>query len=102
RQYNSGKKVRLQVEAIAEIELKEQELLQSIESLTQLANAKMEWIDQDLYMLYKARLDIIDELILSCLEAIRENEYNINARKYLFLAYEDKISTLKKIVEIES
>ena len=95
RPLSTEEKIRLQIEAAAELEKTEKQYLASIEKFSELVESNKENIDSELYQLYQERLAILDDYIAQCKEAISQNEYNINARKYLFLAYNEKVETLK-------
>jgi len=99
---SAGERARLQEVAIAEIEQKEKEYVAAIERLSQLVESRKETINTDMYLLYRQKLDVLDNVILLCSEAIEENQYNINARQYLVEAYREKTETLEKLAEISS
>ena len=89
----------LQERVVRELEETESEYLAAIEKFSGLIEANKEEIDTELYDLYQDKLAILDEYIMVCQEAIGENEYNINARKYLALAYKEKAETLEEMSE---
>lgn len=91
--------MRLQAKAMQELEEIEQDYITAIEKFSVLVEHNKENIDPDLYDLYQGKLALLDEYILQCKEAISENEYNINAMKYLALAYKGKMETLKEMSE---
>jgi len=99
RPLSSEEKIRLQAEAAAELEETENEYLAAIEKFSRLVESSEEYIDPELYQLYQEKLALLDEFILQCKDAINQNEYNINARKYLALAYKEKVETLQKMSE---
>jgi len=99
RPLSPEEKIRLQAEAAAELEETENEYLAAIEKFSKLIESSEEYIDPELYQLYQEKLALLDEFILQCKDAINQNEYNINARKYLALAYKEKVETLQKMSE---
>jgi len=96
---SSQEKIQLQMQAIAEVEETEKQYLAAIENLSGIVNEKKESIDPDLYRGYEEKLAVLDEYIRQCREAIELNEYNISARQHLFMAYKEKVATLKKMAE---
>jgi len=92
-------KVRLQTLAIDEIEKKENEYIAAIEKFSKLLENSEKNIDPELSWLYQEKLAALDEFISQCKEALEENEYNIDARKYLAMAYKEKVETLQKMYE---
>jgi len=99
RPLSPKEKIRLQAEAAAELEETENEYLAAIEKFSKLVESSEEYIDPEFYQLYQEKLALLDEFILQCQDAINQNEYNINARKYLALAYKEKVETLQKMSE---
>lgn len=87
----------LQARAVQEMEETEQKYLAAIEKFSRHINDNKGKIDPELHDLYLDKLAVLDEYILLCKEAVSENEYNINARTYLALAYKEKAETLKEI-----
>ena len=83
--------------AADELSKKEQEYLAAIDKLSGLVEQNKANIDPELYDLYREKLAVLDEYIGQCREAVAENEYNINARKYLALAYQEKVETLREM-----
>ncbi|MCE5251123.1 hypothetical protein LLG96_12975, partial [bacterium] len=74
-----------------------QEYLAAIDKLSGLVEQNKANIDPELYDLYREKLAVLDEYIGQCREAVAKNEYNINARKYLALAYQEKVETLREM-----
>ncbi|MFC1539078.1 hypothetical protein ACFL6H_06630 [Candidatus Latescibacterota bacterium] len=99
RPLTPGQKLKLQAEAIEQIERTEQEYLSSIARLSELAEAKKANINPEIYDVYEEKLAVLDNYILECREAINENKYNPHARTYLAMAYKEKTETLKEIIE---
>ena len=53
----------------------------------------------NLWILYQERLALLDESIEACKQTLQYDAENINARKYLLLAYQEKVETLKKLLK---
>ena len=53
----------------------------------------------DLMLLYRDRLEVIDEQILSCREALTENPGNAHIRRYMLAAFQEKEDTLREILK---
>jgi len=83
------------------LEETENEYLAAIEKFSKLVESSEEYIDPEFYQLYQEKLALLDEFILQCQEAVRQNEYNINARKYLALAYKEKKETLQALISLK-
>lgn len=81
--------------AFRELEEIEREYLAAVEKLTEQVELNKDSIDPDLYDLYSEKLAVLDEYIQQCKDAIETNELNPNARKYLALAYVEKMETLR-------
>jgi len=79
----------------------EKKYIEAIENLEKLADNNAENLDLTLWALYQERLNLLDESIASCKQTIEKNNGNVNAQKYLFLAYQEKVSTLKKIANFK-
>ncbi|MBT4485078.1 MAG: hypothetical protein HOC71_15545 [Candidatus Latescibacteria bacterium] len=90
-------KFRLQEKAVSELEKTEMKYIAAIEKFSRHIEDNKDSIDPELYDLYTEKLATLDEYILLCEEAVSENEYNINARTYLAMAYKEKVSTLKEM-----
>ena len=95
----SQQKLKLQAEAIEEIERTEKEYLDSIARLTELAEDNKDNINPEIYDIYWEKLTILDDYILECKEAINENKYNPQVRYYLATAYKEKTETLREMIE---
>lgn len=87
--------------ALAKIEKKEAAYLESIEDLERLALPRMEDLDLEMMLLFRERLEIIDEQIVDCREALAENRANAHIRRYLMAALQEKKQTLKELLEME-
>ncbi|MCJ7579186.1 MAG: hypothetical protein MUP98_01465, partial [Candidatus Aminicenantes bacterium] len=85
--------------ALRRIEKREQRYEKSIEKLQGMIFPQLEDLEWELRLLYRDRMETIDEQILACKEALRENPGNTHIRKYMLAAFQDKKSTLKEIME---
>jgi len=92
-------KSRLQAEAIQKIEKTEQEYLIAIEKFTTIVDSREDTIDPVLLDLYQRKIALLDEYIDQCKDAVRQNEYNPVPRRYLALAYKEKVETLREMSE---
>ena len=86
---------------LAEIEKAEKKYISAIERLAFKVEKQEPDIDMTMWVFYQERLDLLDESIKSCKNVIEKNNGSINARKYLLLAYHEKVSTLKKLLNKE-
>ncbi len=91
-------KIVYEPDPIRAVEKAENRYLKAIEKLEQAVEQKETDLDMNLWILYQERLALLDESIEACKRTIEQNAENINARKYLFLAYQEKVETLKKIL----
>jgi len=87
----------IQERTVRKLKEKDREYLAAIERFSKHHEASAVDIDPELYDLYKEKLAILDEFIAQCAEAVNENEYNINANRYLALAYKEKVETLMEM-----
>ena len=53
----------------------------------------------ELMLLYRDRLETIDDQIEQCREALSENPANAHIRRYMLAALQDKKETLKELLE---
>ena len=95
----TGNEDNFQVDSLRNLDEIEHEYLEAIETLSMKVESSKESIDPELYDLYSEKLAILDEYIQQCREALDANEYNPNARKYLALAYREKMDTLKEMAK---
>lgn len=87
--------------ALDRVEKREAQYLEAIADLKNVALPKMASLDLELMLLYRDKLETIDEQIERCREAISENPANAHIRRYLLLALQDKKEMLKEILEIK-
>lgn len=88
--------------ALQKIEGKEMSYIEAIRELEKLALPKMSGLDLELMLLYRERLETIDEQIITCTEAIKENPANAHIRRYMLAALQDKKQTLMELIEIDN
>lgn len=84
--------------ALARVEEREQEYVEAIEELEQVASEQLPRLDMDLMLLYRDKMETIDAQIVRCQEALARNPANTHVRRYLLLALQDKKQTLQEIV----
>lgn len=86
---------------LRKIQQAEKKYIEAIGDLEKLADRNAENIDLTLWALYQERLNLLDESIAHCKQTLEQNNGNINAQKYLFLAYQEKVATLKKMARFK-
>jgi tetratricopeptide (TPR) repeat protein len=84
---------------LAEVAKMEKRYVEAIERLEEKITQQEPVMDIGLWALYQERLMLLDESIADCKKTIEQNNENINAHKYLRLAYQEKVNTLKKLIE---
>ena len=87
---------------LEKLDEKEQDYLESIEELEGATQEKMAQMDISLMLLYRDKLEMIDEQIAECKEALADNPANAHIHKYLFAALKEKKETLKEIYKIKT
>ena len=86
---------------LEKLDEKEQDYLKSIEELEAATKEKMAQMDIGLMLLYRDKLEMIDEQIAECKEALSDNPANAHIHKYLFAALKEKKETLQEIYKIK-
>jgi hypothetical protein len=86
--------------ALIKVEKKENEYMEAIVELEERVLPKMAGLDLELMLLYRDRLETIDDQITRCKEALAENPANAHIRHYLLAALQDKRETLSEILEL--
>ena len=84
------------IKKVARAEVK---YIQAIEQLETKVEKQQPDLDMNLWILYQERLALLDESIEACKQTLQYDAENINARKYLLLAYQEKVETLKKLLK---
>jgi hypothetical protein len=97
----TGKSGILTESALAKIEKKEREYIEAIEELEERTLPKMAEMNLDLMLLYRDKLETIDDQIEQCREALSENPANAHIRRYMLAALQDKKQALKELLESE-
>lgn len=83
--------------ALKKVELREQEYIKAIEELEKQAIPRMADMNIELMLLYRDRLETIDDQIEQCREALSENPANTHIRRYMLAALQDKKQTLMEL-----
>jgi len=83
--------------ALARVEKKENEYVKAIEELEQLVLPGMANMNLELTLLYRDKLETIDDQIEECREALALNPANAHIRRYMLAALQDKKQTLREI-----
>jgi len=86
--------------ALLRVEYTEQNYIAAIDQLEKKATPKMASLDLDLMLLYRDKLETIDQQIDQCREAIKNNPGNAHIRRYMLAALQDKKETLREILSI--
>ncbi len=86
--------------AMEDIEKAEEKYISSINKYSQIVKDKTDIKDNPIYLLYMEKIDRLDEIIDECKEALVQNEGNVNVRKYLLLAYQEKVNTLEAVSKL--
>ena len=97
----TGKSGILTESRLAKVEKKEREYMEAIEELEERTLPKMADLNLELMLLYRDRLETIDEQIERCREALSENPGNAHIRRYMLAALQDKTNTLIELLESE-
>ena len=97
----TGKSGILTESRLAKVEKKEREYMEAIEELEERTLPKMADMNLELMLLYRDRLETIDEQIERCREALSENPGNAHIRRYMLAALQDKTNTLMELLESE-
>jgi hypothetical protein len=83
--------------ALSKVEKKESEYVKAIEELEQLVLPRMAEMNLELTLLYRDKLETIDDQIEQCREALALNPANAHIRRYMLAALQDKKQTLREI-----
>lgn len=83
--------------ALKKVESREQEYIKAIEELEKKAIPRMANMNIELMLLYRDRLETIDDQIDRCREALSENPANTHIRRYMLAALQDKKETLMEL-----
>jgi hypothetical protein len=97
----TGKSGILTESRLDKVEKKEREYVEAIEELEERTLPKMADMNLELMLLYRDRLETIDEQIERCREALSENPGNAHIRRYMLAALQDKTNTLMELLESE-
>jgi len=86
--------------ALAKVEKKERAYVEAIEELETMVLPNISSLDLELMLLYRDKLETINEQIEQCKEAIERNPANAHIRHYFFAALQDKKQTLAEILDL--
>ena len=86
--------------ALIKVEKKESEYMEAIVELEERVLTKMANLNLELMLLYRDRLETIDDQIESCKEALGKNPANAHIRRYMLAALQDKKETLNEILRL--
>jgi hypothetical protein len=88
--------------ALNEVEIRQKAYESAIKELEAVASSRLVALDQELMFLYRDRLEVIDQQIEQCREALATNRANAHIHRYLLAALQDKEETLNEIMNIET
>jgi hypothetical protein len=80
-----------------DIELARQYYERSAEALQNIVIHRSRDLDLDRVLLYRDKLDQLEDVISECSLALEKNKYDVRAQQALFNAYDQKISTLREM-----
>jgi len=92
----------LSSQALNRVEKTERAYIAAITELEKQAGNRLESMNIELALLYRDRLETIDEQLQHCRNALTRNPANHQVRRYLLAALQDKNDTLREIVVFES
>jgi hypothetical protein len=84
------------------VEVRQTAYESAIKELEAVASSRLVALDQELMFLYRDRLEVIDEQIEQCRDALATNPANAHIHQYLLAALQDKQETLKEIMNLET
>jgi predicted anti-sigma-YlaC factor YlaD len=84
------------------VEVQQKAYERAITELEIVASTRLVTLNQELMFLYRDRLEVIDEQIAQCREALATSHANAHIHRYLLAALQDKQETLKEIMNIET
>jgi hypothetical protein len=91
----------LSSQALNRVEKTEQAYMAAIDEVEKQIGPRLESMDMELALLYRDRLEIIDEQIQQCRNALMQNPANYQVRRYLLAALQDKNDTLREIMVLK-
>jgi hypothetical protein len=91
------RQTRVAEEARTDIALARQHYERSAEALETIVAHRTHEIDLDQARLYHDKLRQLEMVITECSQALENNRYDVRAQQTLFNAYDQKISTLRKM-----
>ncbi len=89
----------LDEKALLYVQETEEAYLKALESLQDRAENRLQSSDEQLATLYRQKLDLVDQQITRCRDALDQNPANAHIRRYLLAALETKQNTLIDIIE---
>lgn len=92
----------LQISAMDEVERAERVHVQAIESLEELADARLDDAETPLMLSYREKLMLLDDAIAECQSNIDRNRQNAHLRRQLLAIYSDKQQTLQDVLREDS
>jgi hypothetical protein len=84
------------------VEVRQKAYESAIKELEAVASSRLVALDQELMFLYRDRLEVVDEQIEQCRQALATNPANAHIHRYLLAALQDKQETSKEIMNLET
>ena len=84
--------------ALSRVEKSEQNYIDAIAELEKKVEPRMADLDVEMMLLYRDRLETIDNQIRHCREALLNNPANAHIRRYMLAALQDKKETLIELL----
>ena len=85
---------------VSKLEEAERHYQKAIEALWEAVSAQKESFDPQLYAVFQKNLNIIDESISACSEAVLSGPDSLDSRNYLLAAYKEKRSLLEDMMAV--
>lgn len=87
-------------ESWAKLEEAERHYRLAIEALQEAVTAQKREFNPELIHVYQRNLEIINQSIQACKQAVHENPENMEARHYLLAAYRQKVDFLNEMIKV--
>jgi len=85
--------------ALAQVERSEQDYVASIDELAKLAEPRLDQPSTPLLASYREKLQMLDAAIAECRSQIEGNRFNAHLRRELLSIYQEKQTTLRRLLE---
>lgn len=85
---------------LAKLEEAEMHYKMAIKALGEAVSAQEEQLDPDVAEIFKINLDIVNESIAACKQALLSNPDDLETRRYLLAAYKKKADLLDRLISL--